>query len=53
MKTHLQFKHVGIRYPCDQCEFSATAQGDLKKHKQNKHEKIRYPSDQCDTVFTT
>ena len=29
--------HEGVRYPCDQCEFTATRLGYLKKHKRSQH----------------
>ena len=41
-------KHEGIRYPCDQCEYSAGAINDLNRHKGVKHEVIRIPCDQCE-----
>ena len=52
LKHHKKAKHEGIRYPCDQCEYSATQVGTLKKHKEAKHEGIRYPCDQCEYSAT-
>ena len=52
MTKHKQNKHAGIRYPCDQCEYIATLQSNLKIHKQSNHEGIRYPCDQCDYAAT-
>ena len=37
MKRHKEPKHEGIRYPCDQCEYTATQNGNLKSHKKEKH----------------
>lgn len=37
LKYHVQAVHQGIKYPCDQCEFSATSTSYLKKHKEVKH----------------
>ena len=32
LKRHKEAKHEGIRYPCDQCEYSATNMGILFLH---------------------
>ena len=48
MKTHKEAKHEGIRYPCDQCDYSFTAVSILNKHKKSKHKGIRYLCDQCE-----
>ena len=43
-----------MRYPCNQCEYAATAASRLKNHIESKHEgKVRYPCDQCDHTVTT
>ena len=42
-----------MRYPCDQCDFSATRKLDLKVHVERIHEGVRYPCDQCEYVATT
>ena len=49
---HTLSKYEGIRYPCYQCEYAATAQRSLKAHKQYKHIDIRYPCDQCEYTAT-
>ena len=46
-------KHEGIKYPCDQCEYSAVNLSNLKQHKEIKHEGIRYPCDNCDYSAST
>ena len=33
LNIHKQYKHEGIRYTCDQCDFMATQSGHLKRHK--------------------
>ena len=43
MKKHIQSKHEGIKYPCNQCDYQATKQGSLQTHIQSKHEGIKYP----------
>ena len=53
MLTHYRSKHEGIKYPCTQCDYRATQQGDLQKHIQSKHEGIKYPCNQCDYQATT
>ena len=40
MKTHLDSKHKGIKYNCDQCDFKASAAGWLKRHRASQHEGI-------------
>ena len=50
LKIHKEAVHEGIRYPCDQCEYSATQKQNLKKHKEIKHEGVLYPCDQCDYI---
>ena len=32
---------VSVRYGCDQCEYKATQQGNLKQHKESKHEGVK------------
>ena len=49
---HIQTKHEGVRYDCDQCDYQATQQGNLTVHIQTKHEGVRYACDQCDQQFT-
>ena len=39
-------------YPCDQCKYSATESGSLKKHKEANHLGVKYPCDQCEYVAT-
>ena len=36
-----------MRYPCSQCEYSATDASYLKTHVENKHEGVRYPCPKC------
>ena len=49
---HIQSQHEGIKYACDQCDYQATTQGNLRVHIQSKHEGIKYACDQCDQQFT-
>jgi len=52
LKQHRKVvKHIGMRYPCDQCEYIATSVSHTKSHKEAKHEGIRYPCELCE--FTT
>ena len=48
LKQHKESKHEGVRYPCDECEYSANRLANLKMHKQSKHDGVRYPCDQCE-----
>ena len=44
-------KHKGIRYPCDQCDISATTSSNLNAHKKAKHLGIRFPCDKCEYLI--
>ena len=35
--NHIQSKHEGIKYPCNQCDHQAMERGSLKKHVLSKH----------------
>ena len=37
LKRHIENKHEGIRYLCDQCEYVATQSFYLKMHQKRKH----------------
>ena len=37
MSRHKKNKHLGIRHPCDQCNYKATRQDDLDRHKLRVH----------------
>ena len=43
---------MNVRFPCNQCGFSATTGFNLKRHIESQHEGIRYPCDQCDYKAT-
>ena len=32
----------GIKYHCDECDYQATTEDNLKKHKQSKHMGVKY-----------
>lgn len=40
------------KYPCDQCDYKATRQWNLKKHKLSVHEGVKYSCDECDYKAT-
>ena len=50
---HNRSKLEGVRYPCNQCEFSSTTADYLKKHIQSIHEGVRYPCNQCEFSATS
>ena len=52
MKQHIENKHEGVRYLCDQSEYVATVVQYLKIHIRSKHEGVRYLCDQCEHVAT-
>jgi len=35
VKNHQKSQHEGVRYSCNQCEYQATSQVNLKKHQKN------------------
>ena len=37
VKYHITSKHLGVKYPCDQCDKIANSHGSLRKHKYDKH----------------
>ena len=41
MIQHHRAQHLGIRYPCDQCDYQATQKNHLKKHKEAKHRLLK------------
>ena len=41
-----------MKYDCNQCDYKATTQGNLRKHKQSKHEGVKYYCNQCDYKAT-
>ena len=50
VKKHIKYKHEGVRYPCDQCEFAAITADSLRRHIEIKHEGMGYPCDQGQDV---
>ena len=38
LKKHLQVKHKGVIYSCNECDFNATLKQSLRRHQQSKHE---------------
>ena len=42
-----------MKYPCGQCEYQATTNGDLDRHRRSVHEGIKYPFQQCEYQATT
>ena len=52
LKSHVQVKHEGIKYPCKQCDFKAVTKSHLQQHMKSKHEGIVYPCHQCNHQAT-
>ena len=42
--------YKGVRYPCDECDYSSVKAWSLKKHKESKHGGVSYSCTQCDFV---
>ena len=47
VKEHINYKHIGIKYPCNQCDYKATKKASLKFHVQSIHEGLKYSCDFC------
>ena len=41
LQHHTTSKHLGIRYPCDNCEYKGTTKSNLKRHMQRCFERFR------------
>ena len=41
IRRHRENVHMGVRYPCHQCEYQASVQENLRKHILSKHEGVR------------
>ena len=52
-RAHRQSVHEGIKYPCDQCEYKATAMGSLRRHYNAIHSGHKYPCSECEHVSNT
>jgi hypothetical protein len=45
-RQHEEYKHEGVRYSCDQCEYKATTTGNLILN-DSIHKGVCYPCGQC------
>ena len=52
-QLQIQSKHEGVRYPCNQCEFTATSLSHLNRLKKVKHKGLRYECNQCEYAATS
>ena len=55
LTAHIKSKHKGVKYACNQCDYPATQQGNLRTHVQFKHDKsvhYYYGCNQCKQKFT-
>ena len=43
-----QFRHEGMRYSCDQCDYKVSQHSLFRLHQRAKHEGVRYNCNQCD-----
>ena len=53
LKLHdraIESAHMKIKYPCDQCDFKATRQGDVKRHIELVNQLINRSGSVFDTV---
>ena len=52
LTTHIQSKHEGVKYACNQCDYQAKQQGNLKIHIQSQHEGVKHDCNYCDYQAT-
>ena len=50
-KKHIQSKHEGFMYGCNQCDKQFIKRRDVTRHIKSKHEGIRYACKQCDKHY--
>ena len=48
LTKHNNAVHLGIKFPCDQCDYKATTPGSLRTHKRSLHEGQKVPCTQCE-----
>ena len=49
---HVQLKHEGFVYSCDQCDYKASYKHAFRIHKQSIHEDIKFDCEQCEYKAT-
>ena len=47
LRMHVQLKHEGFVYSCDQCDYKASYKHAFRIHKQSIHEDIKFDCEQC------
>jgi KRAB domain-containing zinc finger protein len=49
LRQHINFKHKGINFPCEQCDYKAAGKDMLRSHIQQQHDKSTiFKCDQCE-----
>ena len=49
---HIKSIHEGVKFPCAQCDYTATDQNSLGRHIKSIHEGVKFPCDQCEFKAT-
>ena len=44
--------HKGVKFPCNQCDYQATNQSNLKVHVKSIHEGVKYACEYCSIEFS-
>ena len=52
LSNHIQTKHEGVKYACNQCDHQATTKSNISQHIKSKHDGIKYACNQCDHQAT-
>ena len=50
LKKHISAVHEGMKYPCDLCQYKASAKDNLKKHMIGIHSETKF---ECERTFKT
>ena len=48
LKEHVRFKHSGLRYDCNQCDYQTSYPQNLKKHSSRAHNDVVFSCNECD-----
>ena len=53
LKSHMKAIHLGIKYPCPDCDYKATAEKSLKMHIETIHNGVRYKCTICGLEYSS
>jgi len=53
LQEHVKAVHLGIKFPCYQCDYVASCEKNLQMHIESKHDNIRYSCEQCQVTYVS